>query len=182
MQQTNQIQTFELSGNHHDYQINISVPDNEPPEAGYPVLYILDGNAYFRMFHEISRLQMRRPEKTGIQPMVLVGIGYKGENVFDPSRVYDFTPPAESVILPDKPDGSPWAEHGGASAFLHILQGKIKPAVMKNYLIDDSKETVFTILLAVYLYCIVYLNSQIFFELFCLQSIHLVESASNIAA
>lgn len=135
--------TYLLNGKHHDYQLKIAVPDQSPPEKGYPVLYILDSNAYFTMFHEMIRLQSRRAEKTGVEPMLLVGIGYQEEKPFSPFRVYDFTPPAGQAELPDRPDGTPWPEHGGAADFLQLLQGQVLPYVQQHYPIDQQKQTLF---------------------------------------
>ncbi|MGM9986167.1 MAG: alpha/beta hydrolase [Bacillaceae bacterium] len=136
-------QTFTMSEEHHSYQIHVYVPNQSAPEGGFPVLYILDGNAYFTMLQQITALQSRRPEKTGIEPMILVGVGYEGEGFFNPYRVYDFTPPASTVHLPKKPNGEPWSEHGGANSFLRFIEEQLKPTVERLYSIHPEKQTLF---------------------------------------
>ncbi|MBU5266720.1 alpha/beta hydrolase [Virgibacillus proomii] len=135
--------TFNMLGEHHSYQIYVSVPELTAPNEGFPVLYVLDGNAYFTMFLEMMKLQIRRPDKTGIKPMVLVGIGYEGNEPFNPLRVYDFTPPAPIVHLPKKPNGEPWPEHGGADSFLRFLEKKLKPAIENICAIHKKKQILF---------------------------------------
>lgn len=134
---------FQLQGEHHHYVARLAVPNQPAPESGYPVLYILDGNAYFTMFQEILKLQSRRSEKTGIEPMLLVGIGYESDQAFPTFRVYDFTPPPVKVELPAKPDGSPWPDHGGAALFLHFLQEQLISKVDSMYQVDKQKQTIF---------------------------------------
>lgn len=59
------------------YHIFISKPSTPPPPAGYPVIYLLDANSVFGTMTEAVRIQGRRPEKTGVIPAVIVGIGYE---------------------------------------------------------------------------------------------------------
>lgn len=135
--------TFNQEGGRQPYKVYLSVPDDAPPKDGFPVMYILDGNAFFTMFREMIKLQSRRSEKTGIEPMVLVGIGYEGDKPFHQRRVYDFTPPSESLQLPERPDGTPWPDTGGADHFLHFLEHQVKPFVEGNYCIDKQRQTLF---------------------------------------
>lgn len=113
------------------YRVTVTEPAAPPPAGGYPVLYVLDGNAYGAMFWEILKLQWRRPGKTGIPPLVIVSIGYDTGNVFEPLRVFDFTPPAREVSLPERQDGIPWPWHGGADRFLDFLENTVAPFVRK---------------------------------------------------
>lgn len=126
-----------------NYEVRISIPDEAPPPEGFPVLYVLDGNAYGTMLREILRLQCRRPEKTLLPKMIIVSIGYDCEGAFPPLRVYDFTPPASTVTLREKPDGLPWPAHGGAEEFLDLLEKQIKPYVYEHARVNESKEYVF---------------------------------------
>lgn len=134
---------FQFSGKHHPYVINVFIPEQPIPDKGFPVLYILDGNAYGTLFSEMIKLQSRRSEKTGIEPMLLVSIGYEGDEPFHPDRVYDFTPPAEKADLPSRPDGSPWPEHGGAEVFLNFLERELIPFISEKYKTNKQKQTIF---------------------------------------
>lgn len=125
------------------YQVTVSIPKCEAPSEGFPVLYVLDGNAYGIMSREVLKLQWRRPEKTGVDPMIIVSIGYKTEAVFLPQRVYDFTPPAQTVSLPDKPDGTPWPEHGGAQTFLDFLEKDIQPFIGAQASVNTGRQALF---------------------------------------
>lgn len=85
---------------HRKYKIFVSWPAEAPSNSGYPIIYTLDGNSVFSSITESVRLQSRRPDLTGIQPAVVVGIGYDTEAPFDPSRHYDYTLPAQNDELP----------------------------------------------------------------------------------
>src|SRR3546814_4521252 len=71
------------------YRILISRPAGEAPEGGYPILYILDGNAMFAGFAEARRIQGFGDRD--LDKMIVVGIGHPGEQVYDPRRMEDFT-------------------------------------------------------------------------------------------
>ncbi|MEV9639867.1 alpha/beta hydrolase-fold protein [Mammaliicoccus sciuri] len=127
----------------HFYKITVSVPNEEVPATGFPVLYILDGNAYGTMCEEILKLQWRRAEKTYISPMIIVSIGYELDEVFPALRVYDFTPSYPASSLPDKPDGTSWPAHGGAKEFLDLLEEEIQPFVTKQVPVDLNNQILF---------------------------------------
>ncbi|WP_251553398.1 alpha/beta hydrolase [Neobacillus muris] len=130
--------------NHLPYQILVSIPKQPAPPAGYPVIYVLDGNAFFQSFQEVIRLQSVRSEKTGIAPAIIVGIGYpEAEDFVTARRVYDFTPPAASVDLPPRPDGSPWPEAGGAHFFYQFIQEEFIPEINRRYPIDLQRQMLF---------------------------------------
>ena len=44
-----------------EYQIHISKPRQPAPESGYPVIYVLDGNAFFK--HSMKRLKYNQLEQ-----------------------------------------------------------------------------------------------------------------------
>jgi predicted alpha/beta superfamily hydrolase len=126
------------------YQISVYVPDTAPPQQGFPVLYVLDGNAFFRTFRDAVRLQARRSSKTNVLPMIVVGIGdARREDFVSERRCYDFTPPSSSLKLPKKPNGEPWSETGGANTFLAFLEETLKPQILEHYPIDTKNEALF---------------------------------------
>lgn len=47
----------------YSYTINIYVPNEEAPQNGFPVLYVLDGSSYFNLVKEAVRLQSRNAPK-----------------------------------------------------------------------------------------------------------------------
>ncbi|TMV45565.1 alpha/beta hydrolase [Paenibacillus mesophilus] len=126
-----------------EYRISVAMPAESPPPAGFPVIYLLDANSVFGTMVEAIRVQGGRPEKTGVAPAVIVGIGYRTDAPFAPSRYYDFTLPAADSELPVRPDGRPWPEHGGADSFLTFLENDLMPTIESEYPIDRSRRTLF---------------------------------------
>src|SRR3546814_294334 len=103
------------------YRILISRPAGEAPEGGYPILYILDGNAMFAGFAEARRIQGFGDRD--LDKMIVVGIGHPGEQVYDPRRMEDFTGPIASPALKRL-----YAEYpsGGRDAFRAFLLGELR--------------------------------------------------------
>lgn len=125
-----------------EYRILVSYPTGEAPPEGYPVIYALDGNAVFHTLAESARLQTRGPH--GLDPVVIVGIGYPSGEAFDMSRrCFDFTMPARLESLPKRPDGREWPEHGGADSFLAVLADEILPLISGIFPIDFHRRALF---------------------------------------
>ncbi|WP_171684602.1 alpha/beta hydrolase [Paenibacillus planticolens] len=128
------------------YQIYAAAPAQEPPPQGFPVIYLLDANAMFATMVEAMRVQARRPEKTGVHPAVIVGIGYPTDEPFDPSRSYDFTMPTPKEVLealPVRNENHVWPEVGGADAFRDFIEHELKPDIERHYAIDSSRQAIF---------------------------------------
>ncbi len=123
------------------YRITLAIPKEKAPKEGFPVLYVLDGNAYGELFEQVVTLQSRRPERTGVSPSVIVSIGYNEEDVFSPLRVYDFTPKSETLSLPELPSGKPWPISGGAELFLDLLK-EVKEMVRRND-VNEKQQLIF---------------------------------------
>ncbi|QNK87483.1 alpha/beta hydrolase [Sporosarcina sp. resist] len=124
------------------YRITIAIPKERAPEEGYPVLYVLDGNAYGVLFENVVALQSLHTESTGVSLSVIVSIGYEQEDIFPPQRVYDFTPKSEVVNLPEYPPGAPWPISGGAEHFLEILK-EVKEIVRQMLDMNDEQQLIF---------------------------------------
>ncbi|MBK3496758.1 alpha/beta hydrolase [Viridibacillus sp. YIM B01967] len=131
------------STGNREFQIFVSKPLEEPPPSGYPVIYLLDANSVFETMVEAVRLQSRRPEKSGVVPAIIVGIGYCTNGPFSSERYYDFTLPVAVTELPKRPDGSPWPAHGGAENFLKFIEEDLKPEIGKRFKIDHNSQTLF---------------------------------------
>ena len=126
-----------------EYRILIARPEQPAPPGGFPVVYLLDGNAVFATMVEAVRLQSRRPERTGVVPAIIVGIGYPTEQPFSAERYYDFTLPVPPEALPAKPGGGAWPAHGGAQAFLAFIEEELKPQLERELPIDCGRQTIF---------------------------------------
>lgn len=110
----------------HDYRIFIAVPRQPAPEKGYPVLYLLDGNAQFPL--AINHYN----SDNGPAPLI-IAIGYQSELAYiTEKRTRDYTP-----YSPD-PDFT----HGGKSeAFYQFIEQRLKPWVSNEYHVDPQKQT-----------------------------------------
>ncbi|WP_035299002.1 alpha/beta hydrolase [Brevibacillus thermoruber] len=124
------------------YQIMVAAPAEAPPPSGYPVIYLLDANSVFGTMVEAVRLQGGRPEKTGVVPAVVVGIGYQTDGPFSPDRYYDLTPMPATEYL-HAPDGTALPAQGGAAAFLQFIEEELKPRIEREFKIDSSRQTIF---------------------------------------
>ncbi|MCF3639303.1 hypothetical protein LXM94_04915 [Rhizobium sp. TRM95111] len=124
------------------YRIFLTVPADDPPAGGYPVIYLLDGNATFQTGAETLRLQTRKPK--GREPAILVAIGYDTAEPFDVNRrYYDFTTPADDSAMPHPRGGEPWPARGGADAFLAFIKNDLRPEIERRRPIDGSRQTLF---------------------------------------
>ncbi|PGT76567.1 alpha/beta hydrolase [Bacillus sp. AFS040349] len=124
------------------YQIFVSIPNEEPPTEGFPVMYLLDGNSIFSTVVEAVRIQSRKPERTGVVPAIVVGVGYPVDVPFSHERFYDYTMGEPEVQIPST-NTSSWPEHGGAEDFSTFLEKELKPALEKNLAINKHNQTLF---------------------------------------
>lgn len=125
------------------YHIFVSTPAQSPPASGYPVIFVLDANSVFGTMTETIRAQSRIPERTGVHPAIVVGIGYETEDPFHPNRHYDFTLPVPRAELPAHPKGGEWPEQGGAAAFLSFIEDELKPMIASLYPVDPDRQSLF---------------------------------------
>ena len=120
------------------YRIFVSFPTTEMPADGYPVLYVLDGNAMFAAFAEARRIQ----EFYDVGKAIVVGVGYPTDKAYDTRRLNDYTPP-----LLDPPPAQ-WRrlakyKSGGRDTFLDFLTGKLRTEIGKRYKIDLNRQSLF---------------------------------------
>lgn len=132
------LMTAEATG--RTYRIFLARPTLPPPPAGYPVFYVLDGNATFQTAAEAMRLQTRPPK--GFEPAAVVAVGYDTDQPFDTTRrYYDYTTPADPAVLPKRGNGQPFPELGGADAFLDFLGGELMPEIARRLPADPDRAT-----------------------------------------
>lgn len=113
-----------------DYRIWISEPEGPVPAytGGYRILYVLDGNAFFGLFHDAKRLREEFADT------IIVSVGYPTDKTHDFNRrAYDFTPPAPGAQPPQ----------GGQDELLDFLEKTLKPAIAARYKIDPDHEALF---------------------------------------
>ncbi|MEL7560939.1 alpha/beta hydrolase [Stutzerimonas chloritidismutans] len=122
-----------------DYRIFISQPQQPAPPGGYPVLYVLDGNALFPMLAVQANARESRPDPATRASVVVVGIGYPGDALYDVDRrARDYTPPAKAAKH-DRED----ARYGGADQFLAFVRTELKPLIEARYPINPHRQTLF---------------------------------------
>jgi predicted alpha/beta superfamily hydrolase len=120
------------------YRIFVSQPAGPAPEGGYPVLYVLDGNAMFAGFADARRLQSFGG--AGLDKMIIVGIGHPGDQIYDPRRMADFTAPIETAALKQLYAKYP---SGARDQFRAFLLDELKPAIGKRYKVDPLRQTLY---------------------------------------
>ncbi|WP_233593062.1 alpha/beta hydrolase [Candidatus Pantoea deserta] len=101
------------------YKVWLGVPKQARPAEGYPVLYLLDGNAAMARLSE-DRLKKMADQK----PPVLVAVGYNTRLPFDvQARALDYTPPG------GKPGNAGQERYpgGGSHEFRELLLTQIVP-------------------------------------------------------
>lgn len=132
-------EVFDMKAKHGlDYRIYVSRPEGEAPEGGYPALYVLDGNAVFAGFAETRRIHSIY--KTGIDKMIIVGIGFPNTELYDGRRMGDFTPPIKSPELKDVYKAYP---NGGRDDFLAFLLNEVRPEIARRYAVNDRRQSLF---------------------------------------
>lgn len=107
-----------------DFRLFLALPRGEAPPAGYPILYLLDGNAAFDA--------LAPAHLAAVPGLALAGIGYETALRFDVmARVHDYTP----APIAD-PRGR---KTGGADAFLDLLTGAIRHEVEARVPVDPGR-------------------------------------------
>lgn len=125
-----------------EYRIFVYNPIGEAPTAGWPVVYVLDGNAWFEPLANAVRLQGRQPQFTGITQAVIVGVAYPGDTPFNTlRRFYDFVP--DVPLREEVPPGVTPPKLGGAEEFLGFLRDEVEPWLQRRVKIDTQRRTLF---------------------------------------
>jgi len=109
----------------HGYRLRVAVPERAPPRAGFPVAWLLDGNA------ALMDLQADTLQKLAASPSppVLVFVAHDNDLRIDAdARAYDYTPrrPGGEEAQRD-PMGT--RRNGGADEFLALLVGEARARV-----------------------------------------------------
>lgn len=121
------------------YRIFVSYPgEGTPPEDGYPVLYVLDGNASFAGFAEARRLQ----EHTAIGQSLVVGVGYPTDDAYDARRLNDYTAP---LLDPPPRQWRSLAKYrsGGRQKFLDFMTGPLRAEIDRRFRTDPDRQSLF---------------------------------------
>jgi hypothetical protein len=118
-----------------------------PPDSKLPVVFVLDGNAYFPMVASTATLLSIEGQ---IPSLLLVGIGYELDAALPPPFVMlevqtrrnrDLTPSVDEAFVKQMTEmyagfGAPYpayGEPGGADAFLAFIDEELKPFIAERY-------------------------------------------------
>lgn len=115
------------------YQIYTARPLQPAPPEGYAVVYVLDANIMFATMVETVRSLVRRPG-AGVQPTLVVGIGYPPDLAAQTERRLDLTP----AVSATPPSGS-----GGAEGFLRFITRELMPDIGARFEVDREHESIF---------------------------------------
>ncbi|WP_420226201.1 alpha/beta hydrolase [Pigmentiphaga litoralis] len=116
-----------------------------PAAGGYPVLYLLDGNAAFDSLRQ-ARAQVGAARAA---PVVLVGVGYDVDDRYDvQARSMDYTPPSPGADTPRGVPGSPTAPGraqpgGGADRMLAWMDGTLRPLIAQRYPVAKDRQGIY---------------------------------------
>lgn len=125
------------------YRIFIAPPSGDMPASGWPILYLLDGNACFPLAVAAHRIQAPYPGGSNIAQGIIVGIGYPTEDLFHPlRRSWDLSPPPGRNYPPFE-TGSAVVRTGGAEEFLEFIETELNPHIAKMFPVDADRQSLF---------------------------------------
>ncbi|QIB34857.1 alpha/beta hydrolase [Ancylobacter pratisalsi] len=132
------------------YRIFVALPRTPAPAGGFPVVYMLDANAGFASLVEVMRRGAVRPQATGIEEAVIVGIGYPDGDDHRARRSFDYTAgpsreaPGHGAPGPDGAQGGAQERRfGGRDGFLGFIENTLKPRIATLAAIDTARQTLF---------------------------------------
>ncbi|MGO3890949.1 MAG: alpha/beta hydrolase [Paenalcaligenes sp.] len=136
---TYRFETFTLSsddGERH-YKVQVGIPKRPAPATGFPVIYMLDGNAALTNIDTADLAAM-----DALSPTVLVAIGYDVEGSHDTNaRAYDYTPPVFKDGVEQHDVEVRGRRGGGAEVFVNFIETRIKPEVDLRAPTDHARQT-----------------------------------------
>ena len=126
------------AGTGRTYRIQTAAIGEMPPE-GYPVLFVLDGEAFFPALFNIMQSLMNNPVTRSRAPCLIVGIGYAGGGVRDlVQRAADYTPPLRSNASEDEQ-----RQFGQADRFAEFIDSELTAFLESKYRLDKNETAVF---------------------------------------
>lgn len=122
------------------YRIQAAAAGAEPA-GGYPVLYLLDGDAYFPMAASVAQGLAMRASESRATGLLVVGVGYPNGKPMDfAARAEDYTPPSESY---DNTGDRTNRKFGGAERFRRFLQNGLKPEIARRFKIHPNHQVLY---------------------------------------
>lgn len=126
---------FDSEDGRRHYRVRVAVPKGAVPQAGFPALYLLDGNAALM---ELDEAALQR-QRDGGHPPVLVFIATDNDLRIDgDARAFDYTPRPLAGAGRDNALGR---KNGGADAFLTLIRTRVQPGVAALVKLDATRQT-----------------------------------------
>ncbi len=120
------------------YRIQTAIFGPEP-ETGYPVLFVLDGDAYFPSVASFANALSNSPAKDTVKSLLIVGIGYSADNLLDiKQRSLDYTPPLREDATDEER-----SKYGQADRFYQFLNQELIDYLATQYALDLSQLAIY---------------------------------------
>lgn len=136
---------FQSKVNGRHYRVQIALPFAAAPAAGFPVIYVLDGDGYFGTWSFAARMRAVSGE---LGHAVVVGIGYpesaSGLDAMMGRRMNELVPsidPGETRLRVGLPGSE--EPYAGADELLEILHREVPARVQEVVPIDQTRSTLF---------------------------------------
>lgn len=124
---------------HKNYLIQVTAIGS-PPDDGYPVMYVLDGNVFFPAVSTVAQTLHGRPNQPNPNSMLIVGIGYADSKRFHTkARAEDYTPPSDSYPMPQ----GDMQNFGGAEQFYQFIHQELQPMLKAHWHINPKQQSLF---------------------------------------
>lgn len=131
-----QLRISSADGQRH-YRVHLALPRAAAPAEGYPVAYLLDGNAAL-MELDAPLLQQLAAQP---RPTVLALIAHDNDLRIDgTARSFDYTPRRTPGKAEEFDVMNVQRRSGGADAFLDLIESRIKPAVAAKANLDPARQ------------------------------------------
>lgn len=129
------VNDFDSADGARHYRVWTAVPKKNAPSSGYPVLYMLDGNAVMDRLPETLLKQLAEHS-----PPVIVALGYQTSLPFDLSgRAYDYTPVLKTASAGNENNPRFRRKTGGSPEFSQLLETHIAPQVEQRLAINPER-------------------------------------------
>ncbi|MDQ3206803.1 MAG: alpha/beta hydrolase-fold protein [Pseudomonadota bacterium] len=116
------------------YRVRAHVPDAAPPDAGYPLVWLLDAPTTWAPMQQALHGQE--------DSAVVLGIDWEIDGKLPPGlRRRDFTSPALHEVPPPRGPAERWDEDGDADAFLEFILQTLQPHYLDRLPVNRRRQT-----------------------------------------
>ncbi len=120
------------------YRVRIATPKAAPPAAGYPVVYLLDGNAALM---ELDERLLDSLSTHGAAPVLVFIADDSALRIDAVGRSLDYTPARFTDGRVETDPLNPQRRTGGAAAFAQLIATRIRPQVEARVSVDRQRQT-----------------------------------------